>query len=548
MASTYSEYLRLELIGTGDQTGTWGNTTNTNLGTLLDQAVAGTAVIDVTLGDVTLTALNGASDQSRQAILRITGTPIAARNVIAPEQSKWYLVANECGQTVTIKGASTTGYAVANGATLLVFWDGSDFAAGSSTALGYVPVNKAGDTMTGNLILNAAPSTTLGAATKGYVDDAVSGAVGGNFVLKSGDTMTGALTLSGAPTTSLQAATKGYVDSSISGAGYATQAWVTSQNYATNTTQSLQYYYTKTDSDSRYVSVNTQALTYYPLTTTVASTYGALSGNNTWSGTNTWSGANTWTGANNHTQASIWSSGGYTSTMGANGATFGNTNNAVIGDPSGTQLALYVGGAPRIQVYSTGTSFNAPIAVPVSTADTYGVTVTGGGYQCGLRPGGLLFGPANTGFAYSAGSPSAVSLIISNGGIATFYSNGNLSIGGSTAIKASGTTWDNPSDARLKDNVKDYTIGLNEILQVNPKTWTFNGKGGSKAGQSGLGVIADEIASVLPNSVTTYKAKLKETDTEETDIKKFSADEVIWALVNSVKELKAEIDALKGVK
>lgn len=273
MASTYSPYLRLELIGTGDQTGTWGNTTNTNLGTLLDQAVAGTATIDVTLGDVTLSTLNGASDQSRQAILKITGTPVAARNVIAPESSKWYLISNECGQTITLKGASTTGYAIADGATLLMFWNGTDFVPGSATALGYTPVNKAGDTMTGNLILNASPSTTLGAATKGYVDDAVSGAVGGNFVLKAGDTMTGPLVLPAAPTQSLQASTKGYVDNSIANAGFATQSWVTSQNYANTTTQSLQYYYTKTDSDSRYVSVNTQALTYYPLTTTVAANY-----------------------------------------------------------------------------------------------------------------------------------------------------------------------------------------------------------------------------------------------------------------------------------
>lgn len=274
MASTYSEYLRLELIGTGEQTGTWGDTTNTNLGTLLDQAVAGTATIDVTIGDVTLTALNGASDQSRQAILKITGTPVAPRNVIAPEQSKWYLISNGCGQTITLKGASTTGYAIATGETLLMFWNGTDFVPGSSTALGYTPVNKAGDTMSGALYLpSATPTVATQAATKAYVDGAVSGAVGSNFVLKTGDTMTGPLVLSGAPSTSLQAATKGYVDSSISGAGYATQSWVTQQNYATNSTTSLQYYYTKTDADNKYVSVSTQNLQYYPLTTYLTSNY-----------------------------------------------------------------------------------------------------------------------------------------------------------------------------------------------------------------------------------------------------------------------------------
>ena len=173
-----------------------------------------------------------------------------------------------------------------------MFWNGDDFVPGSSTALGYTPVNKAGDTMSGALYLpSATPTLSTQAATKGYVDSAVSGAVGSNFVLKTGDTMTGPLVLSGAPSTSLQAATKGYVDGVVSSAGYATETWVTNQNYANTSTQSLLYYYTKTDSDNRYVSVSTQNLVYYPLSTTVASTYVALAGTQTVSGAKTFSSA-----------------------------------------------------------------------------------------------------------------------------------------------------------------------------------------------------------------------------------------------------------------
>jgi hypothetical protein len=48
MASTYSA-IKIELIGTGDQSGTWGNTTNANLGTAIEQAIVGRATADFTI-------------------------------------------------------------------------------------------------------------------------------------------------------------------------------------------------------------------------------------------------------------------------------------------------------------------------------------------------------------------------------------------------------------------------------------------------------------------------------------------------------------------
>ena len=121
-------------------------------------------------------------------------------------------------------------------------------------------------------------------------------------------------------------------------------------------------------------------------------------------------------------------------------------------------------------------------------------------------------------------------------------STGALILVGSTATKASGTTWANPSDIRLKDNVQDFNKGLTELLQVNVKTWEYNGKGGTEQGTKGLGVIADEIMQVLPETVDTYQAKLNSDDVEDTDIKRFDATEITWLLVNAVKELKAIVD------
>lgn len=125
---------------------------------------------------------------------------------------------------------------------------------------------------------------------------------------------------------------------------------------------------------------------------------------------------------------------------------------------------------------------------------------------------------------------------------------GNFTIAGATATKSTGTTWANPSDSRLKDNVQPYKKGLDELMQLQPCTWTFNGKGGSTAGAKGLGLIADQVQVVLPDTVTEYLAKLNPADAEDTAIKKFDASEVIWLLVNSVKQLNEKIDQLESAK
>lgn len=129
MSSTYSSLLRIELIGTGDQPGTWGDTTNTNLGTLIEQAIAATATVSVTLGNVTLTELNGSSDQSRCAALLITGTPGTTRNIVAPASSKIYVLSNASDSSVVLKTSSSTGLTIASGVTQLAYYNGTDFIA-----------------------------------------------------------------------------------------------------------------------------------------------------------------------------------------------------------------------------------------------------------------------------------------------------------------------------------------------------------------------------------------------------------------------------------
>ena len=115
MSSTASQILRLELIGTGDQVGTWGNTTNTNLGTLLEGAIAGLASVSVTSANQALTATDYAADQARMAILTLTTTTLAAFNVYAPPVSKTYVVYNNSAYDATIYNSTVLGNTTAAG-------------------------------------------------------------------------------------------------------------------------------------------------------------------------------------------------------------------------------------------------------------------------------------------------------------------------------------------------------------------------------------------------------------------------------------------------
>jgi hypothetical protein len=152
MASTYSSTLRLELIGNGDQSGTWGDTTNLNLGTLLQDAITGVQNITFVDANYTMTAFNGLPDESRNAVLNLIGTNSAPRNLIAPSVEKTYVVKNATGQTVTIKTSSGTGVAVSNGTTRIVWCDGTEFytAAASTVINTTAPINNSvsGDTVT----------------------------------------------------------------------------------------------------------------------------------------------------------------------------------------------------------------------------------------------------------------------------------------------------------------------------------------------------------------------------------------------------------------
>jgi hypothetical protein len=126
MASTYSS-LKIELIATGEQSGTWGTTTNTNLGTALGQAITGSSDVAFSSADVTLTLTDTNASQSARALrLNLTGTSGGARNLIVPAIQKQYIINNGLADAVTVKNSTGTGIAVAAGKTMIVFNDSTN--------------------------------------------------------------------------------------------------------------------------------------------------------------------------------------------------------------------------------------------------------------------------------------------------------------------------------------------------------------------------------------------------------------------------------------
>jgi hypothetical protein len=167
MASTYSN-LKIELMGTGDQSGTWGTTTNTNLGTAIEEAITGTADVSFSSADVTLTLTNTNTAQTaRNLRLNLVGSVAAAQNLIVPSIEKQYIVNNTLGFDITVKNSTGTGVAVPAGKSMIVFNTGSNVVE-VSTALAtgtVIPVANGGtgvttSTGTGSVVLSASPTLT----------------------------------------------------------------------------------------------------------------------------------------------------------------------------------------------------------------------------------------------------------------------------------------------------------------------------------------------------------------------------------------------------
>jgi len=182
MASTYTTSLKIQEIGSGEQSGVWGTTTNTNW-TLIEQAVAGVQTITMSNANYTLTNLNGVSDEARNMVLVVQGTNSGIYQVIAPlNQPKMYVVSNQTtgGYAITIGAATGSVITIPNGVTAQVYTDGTNFYSAQTGSAG-------------NFVVN-------GTLTASGLTDAGNMSIGGTLAVTGTTTHTGAVALNGGGT------------------------------------------------------------------------------------------------------------------------------------------------------------------------------------------------------------------------------------------------------------------------------------------------------------------------------------------------------------
>ena len=144
MASTYSSDLKLELMTTGEKSGTWGTVTNTNL-QQLEQAASGYISIAVGSADVALALSNGAVSNGKNLYFKLTGTLTANRSVTMPDSAERVFIIEDAtarsssNYTLTVKTVSGTGVAIPAGSRQLVYSDGTNVVLGMRTK-GYYTV------------------------------------------------------------------------------------------------------------------------------------------------------------------------------------------------------------------------------------------------------------------------------------------------------------------------------------------------------------------------------------------------------------------------
>jgi len=175
MASTYSN-IKVQLMATGENTTTWGDVTNVNLGTALEEAIVGSADVAFSNANVTLTLTNTNSTQSaRNMRLNLTGTATTGYSLILGsgcQIDKPYIINNGTDGTITVKNTTGFGVAVPAGKTMWVFNNGTDVvdAVTHVTSL----------TTTGNAAIGGTLSTGGNLTIGGGGDLLISSATGGN--------------------------------------------------------------------------------------------------------------------------------------------------------------------------------------------------------------------------------------------------------------------------------------------------------------------------------------------------------------------------------
>ena len=196
MASTYTANSGIEKPGSGEQSGTWGTTTNTNFD-IIDRVLNGVGTITLSGTTHTLTTSDGSMSDGHYKVLVLTGSPSGTNTVtISPnDQAKLYLVNNTTNQSVVFTQGSGGNITLVAGAAAWLYADG----AGSGAQVRQLPSDLVGDTspqLGGNLDLNSNDITGTGDInTTGTLT--VSGAVSSGAISTGANNITSTGTVQG---------------------------------------------------------------------------------------------------------------------------------------------------------------------------------------------------------------------------------------------------------------------------------------------------------------------------------------------------------------
>jgi hypothetical protein len=510
MPSTYSPRLRLELVGSGEQSGLWGDTTNKNLGTLVEQAIAGVAVIPlVAPGVYIVEALDGTSDEARCAVLKFTGSPGGAVVAQIPSTTKLYVVRNDTspGQTVTVRTAAQVANPLLGGVVLnageatLVFSDGTLAIAGIATA-------------------GVGPTTVANGGT---------GATSftGGFVKSPGGTST----LTSSATVNLATEVSGILPAVNGGTGGLLPA--TAGGTGTNLAPS-----------AGQVLIGTTGGTYTPAFLTQGSgiTITPSSGGITISASGAASGVTSVTGSGNisvspttgNVTVSMSSAPTFSSYVTSPTYYIGGSPGSMYILNNGGEMGFVVSGLQTAKVTSSGLGCQG---LAVTTRATIGGGAAGGNYNLDVagQSGQTAAFFTTTG---SGGNGIAINAV-STGSLALFQSNGVFV--GSITTSAGSTFYNTTSDRRLKSNIVPFTNAGPVIDAIKPRQFTW-----IETGQTEVGFIADELQQVVPNTVEGQPNAVDKDGNpiyQQVDV---STPEMIALMIAELQSLRKRVAALEA--
>ena len=603
MPTNYTSLLGFALPTTGELTNTWGTVVNNSITELVEDSIAATATASVTAGDWTLSTTGaGVTNEARCAIIIPTGTPGVSRNVIAPSQSKAYVIINQSNAAIVFKGAATTGVTVASGDKALVAWSGTDFVridttvGGSTTQVQYNDANTFAGSA--NFTFNSGTGAVTATSFSGSgasltnlnannvatgtlaVDRGGTGQVtytNGQLLIgnTTGNTLTKATLTAGTNVTVTNST--GSITIAAPAAGSDTQVQFNDGGTATGGDSGLTYNKTTNTLTVDGIPIGTGAGN---ISTNIAIGPAALDSNTT-GGENVAIGRNTLTA---NTTAfyctavgvdALASTNANFNTAVGNAAGYGITSgtlNTVVGFSAGGLGATANGNS----AFGYGTLFNS----------TNGANTALGAY-------GLLAnttGTYNTAVGYDALSDRTADTNSAGLGYQSRVTGSNqVQLGNASTTTYAYGAVQNRSDARDKADVRDTQLGLNFIAALRPVDykWDYrddylpprpeltlpvnstaeekaeydakmdewrkardlalvNRDGSKKRTRYHHGLIAQEVKAVMQAQGVDFGGfqdhKLKGGE----DVMSIGYNELIGPLIKAIQELKAEVDALKG--